>query len=154
MQPDQRYDMVVAGGGLSGMAFAIQSARAGYKVAVFEKESFPFHKVCGEYISHESWNFLEELGLPLSEMNLPEITRLMISAPNGNHLEEHLQLGGFGVSRFLIEKKLAELAIENGVHVFESTKVLNVLFRNGQFVIFTNRGETEAQVVAIGRAHV
>lgn len=148
MQPDQRYDMVVTGGGLSGLAFAIQSARAGYKVALFEKERFPFHKVCGEYISHESWNFLEDLGLPLSEMNLPEITRLMISAPNGKYLEENLQLGGFGVSRFLIEKKLADLAIENGVHLFESTKVLNVLFRNGQFVIFTNRGETEAQVVA------
>lgn len=148
MQPDTRYDMAVTGGGLSGLAFAIQCAKAGYRVAVFEKETYPFHKVCGEYISNESWNFLQELGLPLSEMELPEIKRLLISAPNGTYAEHPLQLGGFGVSRFLLEKQLATIARSAGVHLFESTKVLNVLFRNGQFMLFTSRGETEAAVVA------
>src|SRR6202042_1498937 len=80
---EKHYDVVIAGGGLAGLALSIQLARAGYAVALFEKETFPYHKVCGEYISLESWNFLEELGLPLSDWNLPIIHRLLLSAPNG-----------------------------------------------------------------------
>ena len=77
------YDVAVIGGGLGGLALGIQCARAGYKTIVFEKEEYPFHRVCGEYISLESWNFLEELGMPLSDMNLPVIKRLLVSSPNG-----------------------------------------------------------------------
>ena len=56
------YDLAIVGGGLAGLALAIQSARAGYQTVLFEKEKYPFHKVCGEYVSLESWDFLEELG--------------------------------------------------------------------------------------------
>jgi flavin-dependent dehydrogenase len=54
--------LLIAGGGLAGLALSIQCAQAGYRTVLFEKEKYPFHKVCGEYISFESWNFLEELG--------------------------------------------------------------------------------------------
>jgi len=33
--------------------------RKGFSVIVSEKEQYPFHKVCGEYISLESWDFLK-----------------------------------------------------------------------------------------------
>ena len=72
------YDVTITGGGLAGLALSIQLGKAGYRVAVFEKETYPFHKVCGEYISLESWNFLEDLGLPLSDWNLPIIRRLLM----------------------------------------------------------------------------
>src|SRR5450631_927387 len=120
--PDQ-YDVVIAGGGLAGLALSIQLAKAGCKVAVFEKENYPFTKVCGEYISLESWNFLEELGLPLSDWNLPIIRRLLVSAPNGDHIEHTLPLGGFGISRYKIDAALAVIARNSGVDLFESTKV-------------------------------
>ena len=70
--------IVVIGGGLAGLSLSIQLAKAGYKVVLFEKEKYPFHKVCGEYISLESWNFIEQLGLPLSNMNLPIIKKLIV----------------------------------------------------------------------------
>src|SRR5215468_4901551 len=81
------YDVAIAGGGLAGLALSIQCARAGYKTVLFERETYPFHKVCGEYISFESWNFLEELGVPLSQMNLPIIRRVLVTAPNGRQVE-------------------------------------------------------------------
>ncbi len=93
LQP--KYDIAIAGGGLAGLALAIQCARAGYKTVLFEREKYPFHKVCGEYISLESWNFLQDLGLPLSDMQLPIINRLLISTPDGNYIETPLPLGGF-----------------------------------------------------------
>jgi flavin-dependent dehydrogenase len=51
------YDIAIIGGGLGGLTFALQAIQQGYSVALFEKETYPFHKVCGEYISLESWNF-------------------------------------------------------------------------------------------------
>src|ERR1700742_2737624 len=131
------YDVIIAGGGLAGLALSIQLGKAGYRVALFEKETYPFHKVCGEYISLESWNFLEELGLPLSDWNLPVIRSLLLSAPNGRSLRQELPLGGFGISRYKIDAALAVIARQNGVDLFESTRVTDIHFRQQAFIVQT-----------------
>ena len=141
-----QYDVVIAGGGLAGLALSIQLAKAGYKVAVFEKEKYPFSKVCGEYISLESWNFLEELGLPLSDWNLPIIRRLLLSAPNGDHIEHTLPLGGFGISRYKIDAALAVIARTNGVDLYESTKVKDMFFEKSLFHIQTSAGDFQSRM--------
>ena len=115
MEQQNQYDVAIAGGGLAGLSCAILLAKAGHKVIVFEKESYPFHKVCGEYVSNESWNFLEGLGLPLSSLSLPQIDSLFLSSPDGKSIQVKLPLGGFGISRWLLEKELAELACRNHV---------------------------------------
>src|SRR5581483_10467168 len=117
------HDVIIAGGGLAGLGLSIQLVRAGYRVALFEKEKYPFHKVCGEYISLESWNFLEELGLPLSDWGLPVIRRVLVSAPNGEYIEHEVPLGGFGISRYKIDAELAGIARSSGVTVREGVKV-------------------------------
>ncbi len=133
---------------MAGLALSIQCARAGYSTIVLEKEKFPFHKVCGEYISFESWNFLQELGVPLSDMQLPHINNLMVSSPNGKYLEHTLPLGGFGISRYTLDNILAGIAVKEGVVLAEETKVADVVYRNNSFVIFSSKGETEATVAA------
>ena len=79
MQDDTTYDLAIAGGGLAGLALSIQIAKAGYRVVLFEKEQYPFHRVCGEYISLESWNFLHHLGVDLPSLNVSHIKRLQVS---------------------------------------------------------------------------
>ncbi|MFT3825536.1 MAG: NAD(P)/FAD-dependent oxidoreductase [Chitinophagaceae bacterium] len=148
MHTNLKYDVAIIGGGLAGLSLAIQCARAGNRTILFEKEKYPFHKVCGEYISLENWNFLQELGIPLSDMQLPIISRILISAPNGKTLESALPLGGIGISRYTLDDMLATIARKEGVTVQENTKVSDVVFRNGSFVLFTSNGETEATVVA------
>jgi len=143
------YDVAIAGGGLAGLALSIQCAQAGYKTILFEKEKYPFHKVCGEYISLESWNFLEELGVPLSQMNLPIITRLLVTAPNGKELEQTLPLGGFGISRYKLDAMLAGIAKQNGVEVIEGVKVDDINFENEIFTLQTLPGNYESKI-AIG----
>ncbi len=73
MSDETVYDVAVVGGGLAGLSLAIQCAGNGFSVVLFEKEIYPFHKVCGEYISMESWSFLESLGVPLTNLELPVI---------------------------------------------------------------------------------
>jgi flavin-dependent dehydrogenase len=120
------YDVAIIGGGLAGLSAAILLQRAGYAVAVIEKEKYPFHKVCGEYISLESWNFLERLGVPLSELGLPIIKQFRLTAPNGAVFKTTLPLGGFGISRYTLDQQLAVLALKAGVTVLENTKVNEV----------------------------
>jgi flavin-dependent dehydrogenase len=141
------FDVALAGGGLAGLALAIQLAKAGYRVAVFEKEKYPFHKVCGEYISFESWNFLEELGIPLSDWNLPIIKRVLVSAPNGNSIQHDLPLGGFGISRYKLDAALAGIAQASGVMVYEQTKITDIFFEQKQFRIHAAAFSCQAKVV-------
>ena len=80
---NKKYDVVIVGGGLAGLSLAIQLARAHYAVIVFEKEQYPFHRVCGEYISLESWDFLNFLGVDLAALQVPVIRKLQVSAASG-----------------------------------------------------------------------
>ena len=126
------YDSAIIGGGLAGLGLSIQLAKKGYKVILFEKETYPFHKVCGEYISMESWPFLQSLGVPLPDMQLPLIKKLIVTAPDGNLLQEDLPLGGFGISRYTLDALLKDIAIKHGVTVKENCKVADVHFADEQ----------------------
>lgn len=143
----EEYDIAIVGGGLAGLALSIQLVKLGHRVIVFEKEEYPFHKVCGEYISLESWNFLNSLGLDLEKMNLPVITQLQLSTTDGKILQQKLPLGGFGISRYLLDFSLAEIARSTGVIIEENTKVNDILFSQSVFTITTNQQSHTAKVV-------
>jgi len=139
MQLNEEYDVAIIGGGLAGLAASIQLVNQGHSVVLFEKEKYPFHKVCGEYISLESWNFLNRLGLPLAEINPPIINTLFLTSPNGKAFTTKLPLGGFGISRYRLDFLLANIARQNGVHLFEETKVGNVVFDEGFDISFHSK---------------
>jgi flavin-dependent dehydrogenase len=120
------YDCAIIGGGLAGLCLSIQLADKGYSVILFEKNKFPFHKVCGEYISMESRNFLMSLGLPYSELDLPVINSLGISSEQGFMLEHRLEMGGFGISRFSLDNRLYQIAETKGVDVRQGCRVTDV----------------------------
>lgn len=134
------YDCAIIGGGLAGLTLAIQLRQRGHTVILFEKESYPYHKVCGEYIAMESYGFLQRCGVPLDELDLPRITRLHITAPNGNKLSHQLAPGGFGISRFTLDKMLADIAVKAGVILLERTRVHDAVFEQEQFSIHTSEG--------------
>lgn len=143
------FDIAIVGGGLAGLAMSIQAARAGYQTVLLEKEQYPFHRVCGEYISLESWDFLEQLGLPLSSMQLPIIKQLQVTAPNGKLFETTLPLGGFGISRYKLDNELAQIAKTAGVVLLENHKVNTVEFKDDLFQIQTE-GKTIMSKMAVG----
>ena len=141
------YPCAVIGGGLGGLCLAIQLAKQGIEVIVFEKNNYPQHKVCGEYISMESWDFLTDLSVPLSELNLPKITELGISSENGFMLNSVLPLGGFGISRHSLDHLLCQLARKNGVLVYENCKVLDVQTVEELSEITTSQGKYQAKIL-------
>jgi len=142
------YDLAVIGGGLAGLALSIQLIRKGYSVILFEKEKYPFHKVCGEYISLESWDFLKNLGLPLDEWNLPIIKKFITSSPNGKLIQHSLPLGGFGISRYKIDAALADIAKHSGVEIIEDNKVTDVHFESERFFIQSSLKDIDSKIAA------
>lgn len=58
-----RFDAVVIGAGPAGSATAILLARAGWSVALVERQRFPRRKVCGECIAASNIALLAALGI-------------------------------------------------------------------------------------------
>lgn len=144
------YDIAVVGGGVGGLSLAFQLAQAAKSVVVFEAHTYPFHKVCGEYVAMESWPFLERLGMHLSDMDLPRITELIVSSPSGKTLSHHLDPGGFGISRYTLDAALAELAKASGAEVLDNTKVTSVRFDGTHHTIWTSACSKYQAKVVIG----
>jgi flavin-dependent dehydrogenase len=144
------YDVGIIGGGLAGLSLAIQCADKGYHVVLFEKETYPFHKVCGEYISMESWDFLQRIGVPLSTLNLPVINSLHASDVSGKTYQFKLLLGGFGISRYKLDYTLYEIAAKKGVKVYTDTKVGNVIYKNDDVFELETSAGTHWSKIAVG----
>lgn len=146
--PSTYFDIGIVGGGLAGLSLSILMAKAGHKVILFEKEKYPFHRVCGEYISLESRRFIESLGVNLSNLDLPIITKLIVSSPNGNFIKSKLDMGGFGISRFFIDNELKKIAVDSGVLLKEKTKVNEVVFNDDTFDVMFDGGKVNCKVTA------
>jgi flavin-dependent dehydrogenase len=145
---ENKYQISIIGGGLAGLTLAIQMADAGISCVLFEKNKYPFHKVCGEYISMESKGFIERLGLDLEKLDLPIITRLHVSSPSGKLLKHKLDLGGFGISRFLLDHELMKIAKAKGVTVMDNCRVQDVRYIGQYFIIDTEAGSFTSEICA------
>ncbi len=146
MYNNEVCDIAIIGGGLAGLSLAIQSTDAGYKTILFEREQYPFHKVCGEYISNESYDFIERLGVDLSSLSLPSISKLTISDAAGKAYHFPLDLGGFGISRYCLDNLLFEVAVKKGVTILTKTKVNDVIYENNSFTITTSTQTYKAKM--------
>ena len=145
---DALYDISIIGGGLAGLSLAIQCADNGYKTILFEKETYPYHKVCGEYISNESHPFLQSLGFSFDNYQLPAINQLLLSDGKGNEFHFALPLGGFGISRYTLDNDLYQLALNKGVTVLMDTKVNDVQFENDLFYVHAANNRIQSKVAA------
>ena len=102
--------MIVIGGGLAGLINAILLKRSGLSVLLFEEKKYPFHRVCGEYISNEVIPFLKNHELYPEEFEPAPISQFRLTSISGQSLTMPLDLGGFGISRYVFDKWLAAKA--------------------------------------------
>ena len=144
------FQTVIIGGGLAGLLNAVLLARAGIKVALVEKKQYPFHKVCGEYISHEVTPFLKHHGLFPQHLNPAEIDQLQISGPTGKIGQMDLPLGGFGISRYALDHFWYQQAKDSGVEFYTSVSVDGISFQQNSFLIQLSNGLELQADLAIG----
>jgi flavin-dependent dehydrogenase len=142
-------DVVVIGGGLAGLTTAIHLSKAGYTVTLIEKNDFPKHKVCGEYISNEVVPYFQWLGLEISSFNPSKISKVEFSIQSGKTISGALPLGGFGISRYSLDYYLSQKAIAYGCKIIRDT-VTDIQFTADEFFITTLNNIEFKSKIAIG----
>lgn len=130
-----RPKIAIVGGGLAGLTNAIILAKADFEVTLIERKTYPFHRVCGEYISNEVLPFFKEIGINPDDFGAAKISKLIISAPNGKELTSNLDLGAFGISRLVLDNELYKIASALGVNFILGQKVLDIRFNEEKFEI-------------------
>lgn len=140
-------EVVIIGGGLAGLTAGIHLSQNGISVTIIEKNEYPKHKVCGEYVSNEVRGYLESLAIPIQNAEPTAINQLEFETLYGARILQKLPLGGFGISRYTLDFIMYKKAIENGCTIINQT-VENCRFDGNYFIIETiEKSIYKAQIV-------
>ncbi len=119
-------DVAIVGAGPAGCAAAIELARAGARVLLLEKSSFPRHKVCGEFLSPEVAGILEELGCGAILSRAARIDSGRVLTPSGRALDFSFPTPAYGLSRASMDHALARQAVHLGVCFEQRVEIASV----------------------------
>jgi flavin-dependent dehydrogenase len=137
------YDLIVVGAGPAGSACAITAVRAGARVLLLDKDSFPRHKVCGEFVSPESLHIVDSLLGANKFSDRPKITSSRIFL-DSRQITVPVVPAASSIPRYDLDAALLLAAKDAGVDVREEVLVRDV--RTGTNVT-TTIGEFTAKAV-------
>lgn len=124
----RKQEVLIVGGGLAGLVASLLLVKNGHFVTLVEKKVYPFHRVCGEYVSNEVLDFLKRNDLYPHFLELPRIDTFEFSDTRGKSVFLPLDLGGFGISRYQLDLWLYQLALKQGVKFLTETSVTDLVF--------------------------
>ncbi|QHS63844.1 NAD(P)/FAD-dependent oxidoreductase [Chitinophaga agri] len=142
-------DVIIVGGGLAGLTSALHLLRAGLCVTVIERNAYPKHKVCGEYISNEVLPYLRWLGADPAVLRPARIERVCLSTVSGKSIAATLPLGGFGISRYALDHFLMQRVLQEGGTILEDS-VDDIVFTQDHFLVSTTGGTSLKARFVIG----
>lgn len=144
------YDVIIAGGGLAGLTAGCLLG-PDFKVLIIDPDSYPRHKLCGEYLSVEILPILEHLGIDIYKDQGAKRINKFIYTNREKSIKTSLPLGGMGVSRYSLDNQLYTVASQNCK--FKKSKVTNVVSKDGLFEIITEQEQLTAKqfIMATGK---
>lgn len=146
------YDVVIVGAGPAGASAAYFNAKAGKKVLLLDKQTFPRDKVCGDGITGKALSLLHEMDLDEEIKNIKEISSkgVRIYAPNQKELRISIEspndpFSAFSIDRMIIDnvifEKAKEEVIKNGGEVIHETVKKPIVENNKVVGVKTNTKE-------------
>ncbi|HEY6507420.1 MAG TPA: FAD-dependent monooxygenase [Vicinamibacterales bacterium] len=113
----------VIGGGPAGAMAAIAARGEGADVRVFEKATFPRHKVCGEFLSPEILGLLRRAGCAEAFLALRPAAIRHMELHFGPRVVRHpLPRAAYGLSRHALDRLLLDRATTLGAQVVRDTQ--------------------------------
>ena len=132
-----RKKIAIVGAGPAGSSLAIRLALKSFDVTLIERETFPRHKLCGEFISPECFEHFAELGV-LDEMvsaGGDRVFETSFYSPGGNFVAVPSSfIGGesaLSLSRAEMDLRLLRRAEKVGVRVIENASASHLIMKNG-----------------------
>ena len=107
-------DLAIIGGGPAGTAAALEARRRGFGVALWERDSFPREKVCGEVLSAEALPILAQ-EIPAALRRAAVIRSAEFVSRRGETYAFTLPKPAAGLSRRLMDEALWRAAADSGV---------------------------------------
>lgn len=137
---ETNYDVVIVGAGPSGSSAAIRLANSDQSVLLIDKARFPRHKLCGEFVSPECLEHLNELGvLPeVEQHDAQPIDKTVFYSSGARSFSVAsrwlAQNAGdsIGLSRQSLDQILVDRAAKCGVMVRTETAVLDLSVDSGR----------------------
>lgn len=145
-----KYDVCVVGGGPAGSTAATLIAKAGYKVALLEKEIFPRHQIGESLLPATIVGICSILGIQDKVYDAsfyPKNGGTFIWGKSKQSwkfnfkqldiekvINQKIDVRAFQVERHKFDKILLDNSIDNGVDVKQNCRVMNLLEENGRIM--------------------
>jgi len=137
-----RFDVAIVGAGPAGAAAAILLARAGWSVALIERQAFPRRKVCGECVAASNLALLDALGIRAqvearagAELRRVALMRgdemIVATLPPG----EGAHRWGRAIGREHLDTWLGDAAAAAGATRFQPAALESIAGRAGDFAL-------------------
>jgi menaquinone-9 beta-reductase len=108
-------EILIAGGGPSGLATAIAAAREGFSVIVVDRALPPIDKPCGEGIMPDGLSALHQMGIHLESTSVVPFEGIRFVG-SGREVQAYFEAGkGLGIRRTTLHRVLLERAAKEGV---------------------------------------
>ena len=135
------YDAAVIGAGPAGSSMAAALAASGWQVLLIERERFPRHKVCGEFLSPEAQHTLSSLGLgqALTSFQPVSLSHAELVSRRGTRLLTPMPAPGWGLSRLAMDARLADSAVQQGATMWQGSTVVDVRAKEGKATVTVRR---------------
>jgi flavin-dependent dehydrogenase len=122
-------DIIVAGAGPAGSVAALVLARAGVRVLIVDRESFPRDKLCGDTLNPGGVALLDDLqidGGPLAQA--PRLSGMLVTSPRTEVLARYAApLAGRAIVRRTLDAWLLDEAIRAGARFESGVTVVRAL---------------------------
>jgi menaquinone-9 beta-reductase len=144
------HDVVIVGAGPTGSLAALVFARAGHRVALLDRATFPRAKVCGNCFNPSVWNTWERLDLTESYAALPhqECSGFAIHCEGQPLFSRDFpseRQGPRAIGREVFDDWLLSEARRSGAEFFPETTLSGLDAQNG--TVQTSRGEFSGRLI-------
>lgn len=129
-----KSDVLIVGAGPTGCAAGIVLARAGVDVCIVDRAHFPRDKVCGDAVSNDAIQLIEQLGArDVVEQGPHAIVRRAVAIfPDGTRIGRDYERPGYIVARYHLDDCLRRGLEASGARLIQDCRVSSLTRSGGR----------------------
>ena len=157
------FDITVIGGGPAGSSAAMLLSKKGYSVALIEKKVFPREVLCGEFLSGEVIDFLDEYNLfnDFLKLDPNPVTSFRFTGSNSQEISSDIGFPAYALKRSKFDQFLLLKAEYEGAVIFQPAEVTMISEYQNRYSVLLKSHElpdfqisTKVIIAAYGKQNI